>query len=189
MTQETQKAGRRPGIPWRMIGWGMAALLLLLPLVAMQFTDEVNWTAGDFIFAALMFGSVGAAFELTVRVSRNISYRAAVAAALAAAFVIVWANGAVGMIGDEDNPYNLLFLGVIVMALIGAVAARFRPAGMALAMVVAAVAHTAVAVVGLPTDVLGGILSAAFAGLWLLSAALFWNAAQGQGGEDAAPQA
>ena len=40
-------------------------LLMLTPAVAMQFTDEVNWTVGDFIFAALMFGSVGLAVVTT----------------------------------------------------------------------------------------------------------------------------
>jgi len=158
-----------------MAAWSIAALLLLLPLVAMQFTNEVNWTAGDFIFAGLLIGIVGATFELTVRVSRNHSYRAGVAFALAAAFLTVWANGAVGMIGNEDNPYNLFFLGVILLALVGAVIARFRPAGMAGAMAAAAVAQVAFAVGGMPADFRGAVFSAAFGGIWLLSAALFWK--------------
>jgi len=164
--------GRRGG-RWRIAGWGIAALVLLLPLVAMQFTDEVDWDETDFIFAGVLIGAVGGAYELTVRMSRSWAYRAGAAAALAAAFLIVWANGAVGMIGDEDNPYNLLFLGVIVLALAGAIAARFRAAGMALAMAAAAVAQAAVAVGGLSADPRGAVLSTAFAGLWLLAAALF----------------
>ena len=51
---------------WRIAGWGGALLLLILPFVAMQFTREVNWTAGDFIFAALMFGTAGCTIELAV---------------------------------------------------------------------------------------------------------------------------
>lgn len=164
-------------IPWRAIGWGTAALLLLVPLVAMRFTAEVNWTVGDFIFAAMMIGVVGATFELAVRVSRNAAYRGGVAAALAASFLTIWVNGAVGMIDDEGNPYNLLFLGVIGLALIGAVVARFRPAGMALVMSLAAAAQVCVALGGLATDLRGAMLSAAFAGLWLLAAALFRNTA------------
>lgn len=171
--------GERRGLnPWRAGGWGIAACLLLLPLVAMLFTDEVNWTVGDFIFIGLLIGLVGLAFELTVRVSRNWSHRAGVAAALAASFLTVWVNGAVGMIGSEDNAYNLLFLGVIGVALLGTVVARFRPAGMALAMSVAAVAQVVLAVIGMSSDPLGGIFSAGFGGLWLLSAAFFWNAAR-----------
>ena len=44
-----QIVGARSGGPWRFVGWGIAASLLLLPLFAMQFTPEVNWTASDFI--------------------------------------------------------------------------------------------------------------------------------------------
>lgn len=168
----------RRGSHWRIVAWGIAALVLLLPLVAMQFTAEVNWDETDFIFAGVLIGTVGGVFELTVRMSRNWSYRGGVAAALAASFLIVWANGAVGMIGNEDNPYNLLFLGAIVLALVGAAVARFRAAGMAVAMIVAAAAHAAVALGGLGTDARGAIFSTLFAGLWALAAALFRAAAQ-----------
>lgn len=173
---------KRGMMPWRIVGWGTAALLLLLPLVAMQFTEEVRWSPGDFIFAALMFGTVGAAFELTIRSTRNWAYRAGVACALGASFLIVWAGGAVGMIGDEDNPYNLLFLGVIVVALVGSVVARFRARGMAVAMGVAALAHIGLAVGGMFTDLRGGIFSALMAGAWVLAAALFGSARSDQSG-------
>lgn len=170
-------ASRRPaGSPWRIAGWSIAVLILLLPLVAMRFTSEVNWTAGDFIFAALLIGGVGVTFELTVRVTRNWAHRAGVAAALATAFLTIWANGAVGMIGDEDNPYNLLFLGVILLALGGVVVARFRPRGMALAMTIAAAAQGTLGVIGTSSDLRGGIISALFGGLWLLAALMFWQA-------------
>ena len=40
---------------WRPAMWGGAALLLLLPLVAMQFTREVIWDAADFaIFGTML---------------------------------------------------------------------------------------------------------------------------------------
>ena len=81
--------------------WSLAALLS--PLVAMQFTDEVRWDAADFIFAGILIGSVGVAYELAVRMTGNSAYRAGAGFALAATFLTVWANGAVGMIGNEDN--------------------------------------------------------------------------------------
>lgn len=163
--------------PWRVAGWGTAALILLLPAVAMQFTSEVNWTASDFVFAIVLIGGTGLLFELTVRMSDNIAYRAGVGLALAATFLTVWANGAVGMIGDEDNAYNLLFLGVIALALAGAIGAGFKPRGMFRAMAAAAVAQLCVSLGGLSADPRGAVLSAGFAGLWLLSAALFRIAA------------
>jgi hypothetical protein len=162
--------------PWRVVGWSLAALLLLLPLVAMRFTDAVKWDAHDFLFAGIVFGTVGGLFELTVRLSRNIAHRAAVGAALAAAFFILWASGAVGMIGDEDNRYNLLFIGVIGIALAGTVVARFRASGMALAMAAAGVSQIVIAAVGMAADPRGGVFSMLLACPWLLSAWLFRKA-------------
>ena len=165
----------------RIMLWSVAGLLLLLPLVAMRFTEEVNWTGSDFLFAAILIGGTGALFELAARMSRNSAYRAAAAAALAAAFLTIWVNAAIGMIGNEDNPYNLVFLGIVLLALAGAALARFRAEGMARAMAAAAVAQFAAGAVGLSSDVRGGIFSAAFALLWGLSAALFAKAARDQG--------
>lgn len=180
MTGRVHEADPRSS-PWRFAGWSIAALILLLPLIAMRFTSEVNWSAGDFLFAALLIGVVGIALELTVRVTRNAAHRAAIAVALAAGFLTIWANGAVGMIGDEENPYNLLFLGVIVVALAGSVIAGFRPRGMALAMLAAALAQAMLGIVGAFADPRGGILATMFAGLWLLAAWLCRRVASGSG--------
>jgi hypothetical protein len=176
MAKEAQSIGGRRWIPWRIVGWSIPALLLLLPLVAMRYTDEVNWTGFDFVVAAMLFGSVGLAFELIVRKSRSLAYRSGAALAIVAAFLTIWVNGAVGMIGSEGNPYNLLFGGVLAIALIGAIVARFEAAGMALAMIAAAIAQAAVAAFGLSADLLGAVLSMAFAAPWLLAALLFRKA-------------
>ena len=181
MADEMMNGGGRSRIPWRAIGWSIAVLLLILPIVAMQFTNEVNWTAEDFVFATVLFGSVGLAFELIVRKSPSLAYRFGAALAVIAAFLTVWVNGAVGMIGSEGNPYNLVFGAVLFVALLGAILVRFEAAGMARVMVVTAVAQAAAGAFGLSTDLRGGVLSAAFAGLWLLAAALFHNAAREQG--------
>ena len=173
MTTDTQSAEAPRIGPWRIAGWGLAATLLLLPAVAMQFTAEVDWTASDFVFAAVLIGGSGLLLELIARKSPDNAYRAAAGFALLAAFLTIWANGAVGMIGDEDNPYNLLFRAVLVVALLGAVLARFRPRGMALAMVVSGIVYTGIALGGLATDPRGAVFSLGFATLWLLSAALF----------------
>lgn len=177
MAERVEQGGVRRWSAWRIAGWSIPALLLLLPLVAMQFTREVNWTGSDFIFAAVLFGSVGLAFELIVRKSSSLAYRFGAGLAVVAAFLTVWVNGAVGMIGSEGNPYNLLFGGVLLVALSGAIVARFEAGGMARAMVVTAIAQVAVSAIGLSADWLGGIFSIGFAGLWLLAAALFRNAA------------
>jgi len=178
MTEVSESSGRRLGSPWRIAGWGTAVLILLLPLVAMRFGDEVNWTESDFIFAGIMIGGTGALFELTVRMSRNHAYRAGVGFALAASFLTVWATGAVGMIGDEGDPYNLLFIAVIGLALAGAIVTGFKAQGMAMTMATAATAQVIISVIGMSADLRGGIFSACFGGIWLISAALFWKAAR-----------
>lgn len=178
MSKAAINAGGARWSGWRMAGWSIPLLLLLLPLVAMQFTKEVDWTASDFMFAAVIFGSVGLAFEFLVRKSSSLAYRVGAALGLLAAFLNIWVNAAVGMIGSEDNPFNLFFGGVLIIALVGAVVARFEAAGMARAMLVAGVAQIAVGAFGLSTDLRGGIFSMTFAGLWLLSAALFHKVSQ-----------
>lgn len=151
------KAGRKTGRSeerWhatrlRIVVWTAAALLLLLPLVAMQFTDAVNWTIGDFIFAGLLLLGAVFPFDVALRKQRNVYYIAAVGVALAAAFLLVWVNAAVGIIGSEDNPANLMYLGVLAVGIIGAFLVRFQPRGMAYALGTTALAQALVALIAL----------------------------------------
>lgn len=180
--------GGRGRNPLGMVIWGVAAMLLLLPLVAMQFTQEVAWDLADFvIFGAMLAGACGT-YELAVRVTVNKAYRAAVAVALVTAFILVWMNLAVGIIGNEENPANLMYGGVLAVGIIGAVIARFQPRGMAHALVATALAQALVAVIAL----FGGlgytlVLTAFFVALWLTSARLFRKAAGERVSARAAP--
>jgi len=170
---------------WRVAAWSAAALQLLLPLGAMQFTDEVTWTALDFaVFGALLLG-VGLALEGAVRKTGDRAYRAAVAVALAGAFLLVWANGAVGIIGDSTHPANGLYAGVIAIGVVGGVLARFRPSGMARALGAMALAQAGIAGITLfawttpgsgPLEIV--VANAFFVALWLVSARLFLASAQ-----------
>jgi hypothetical protein len=161
------------------------ALLLLVPLVAMQFTDEVVWGPFDFAFAGVVIGGTGLTFEWAVRKMGNVAYRAGVGVALAAGFMLFWGNAAVGVIGDEDEPANLMYLGVLAVCIIGAIIARFRAPGMARALLATAIAQAAVTVIALAAgkqDVPGASLTeilwlnAFFITLWVGSAVLFQRA-------------
>jgi hypothetical protein len=165
---------------WRIAGWTAAAVLLLLPAVAMQLGDEVNWDAADFLFAAVLVIGTGVTFELAVWLSRSFAYRAGAAVALANVFLMTWANGAVGIIGSERDPINTMFTGIVLLALVGSVIARFRARAMAVAMLVAACAQLVAAAIGLTQDVRGAVLSGFFVVLWLASAVLFAMAARRQ---------
>jgi len=125
------------------------ALILLVPLIAMQFTDEVDWGVFDFVFVgALLFGA-GLAFELITRKGGPLAYRAALGLALLAAVLLVWVNLAVGIVGSEDNPANVVYLGVLAVLILGALMARLRPQGMARALFATALAQVAASVIAL----------------------------------------
>jgi len=100
MVGHAETSGGRRGSSWTIAAWAVVvALILLVPLVAMQFTDEVGWDVADFaVFGALLFGT-GLTYELVARKMGRIRYRAAIGVALGAAFLLVWVNGAVGIIG------------------------------------------------------------------------------------------
>ncbi|HEV7659186.1 MAG TPA: hypothetical protein VGO55_05005 [Allosphingosinicella sp.] len=164
---------------WRIAAWTVAALLLLLPLLAMQVSDEVVWGPADFATAGALIAGVGAAFELVVRMTGNLAYRAAVAIALAAAFLIIWINLAVGIIGTEADPANLVYGAVLATGIAGALIARLRPHGMALAMAATALAQALVAIATLIAGFgQASMVTAIFVAPWLLSAWLFRVAAR-----------
>ncbi|WP_143960952.1 hypothetical protein [Litoribacter populi] len=74
-----------------------AVLILMLPLVAMQFTDEVFWTASDFIIAGILLFSTGLGVEWALRKLQKATHRLAVCAIILLAFFLVWAELAVGI--------------------------------------------------------------------------------------------
>jgi hypothetical protein len=118
----------------------------------------------------------------------HIPYRVGLAVALAASFLQVWINLAVGIVGSEDNPVNQGFYLVVAAAAACAFTARLRADGMARAMLAVAgvQALLGIAVATAPStariEPMGAIgvlaLSGGFTALWLLSAALFHRSAQ-----------
>ena len=187
MTTEDQQAGSRRRSRLRVGGWGLAALLLLLPFVAMQVSDDVRWGAADFILFGAMLLLSGGLAELITRSSASGFHRAGAGFAVAACFLLLWVNLAVGFLGSEDNPANLMFAGVVAVAICGAFLARFRSAGMVWAMIAAAAAQVLAGIVGLGAGLASpgaaGIYevvmgTALFGGLWLAAAALFRKAAR-----------
>jgi hypothetical protein len=135
----------------------------------------------------------GSTFELMARTTQSRIYQAAVGVALATAFVLLWSNAALSVIGSEDNPLNLMFFGVLAVGLLGALLARLRPEGMAVALAATAAAQALAGLIGLlavngldpALEVLG--LTVFFAVPWLLSARLFQKAAEERDGMGDAP--
>lgn len=163
-----------------------AAFLLLVPLVAMQYSGEVNWSPFDFAAAFILLFGAGFTYKLISGKINNKVYKAACGLAVAAALFLIWANLAVGLVGSEDNSFNQIYLGVLAVGLVGALIARFQPKGMSLALAATALAQALTAVIALiagmhliPGSSVREILvvNGFFTFLWAGSALLFRYAA------------
>jgi hypothetical protein len=178
MTNTNQGDGQQ-GNPLRAAVWGIAAFALLLPWMAMQFTSEVDWDLTDFAVFGAMLLFVCGTYELATRLTGNKAYRLAVSIALSGAFLLTWVNLAVGIIGNEGNLANLMFFAVPLVGMVGALIARFKPRGMARALVATAIIQLLVAVIALIAGWGNAIILTGFIILmWLTSAHLFRKAAQ-----------
>lgn len=166
----------------RLTVWSTVAALMLVPVLAIRGFDAAAWDPpGDFVFLAILFTGVVVAYEMAARVQHRHAYVAALGIALAAAAIGGWINLAVGIVGSEDNLANWIFAGPPAVALIGGALARFRPWGMAQAVLAAATVQVgafAIAVIaGLGFT---GPITVFFTALWLISAWQFRRAAQEQ---------
>ncbi|WP_342448290.1 hypothetical protein [Brevundimonas alba] len=81
----------------RMMGWGAVALIMLAPVVAMRFTEEVNWTTTDFVFAGVLLIGGGALIELVAWRVRNPVIRIGFALFVIAIVGLIWVEAAVGI--------------------------------------------------------------------------------------------
>jgi len=169
--------------PWRIARWTAALALLLTPLVAMQFSDEWNWTIGDFLFAGTAIGAVGLLYEFAERASALKAYRLGAAVALGTCFLTVWTT----IVRDDGTglPYLLL----VLAAGMGAFAARMQAAGMARAMLGLAAMQAfnglAIATAPMTLDSAFGpakvlVFNGFFAGLWLVAGAFFAAASRSE---------
>ncbi len=172
----------------RLIVWAVViSLILMVSLVAMQFTDEIDWNLFDFVVMGTVLIGIGIAYELVARKSTKTVYRVAFGIGLTGAFLLFWVNGAVGIIGNEGQDANLLYGAVFVVGFIGSLIARFKPHGMSRTLFAAALVQMLVPVIALiiwpppntswAPSILGVfLLSAFFAYLFVVSAMLFRRA-------------
>lgn len=162
--------------------------LLMIPLIAMQFNSGVNWDITDFlIMGAVLFG-MGLIYEFIPRNHAKKTYRWAFGTGLLGAFLLFWVNGAVGIIGGDSNPANMLFAAVFLVGIIGSLVSGLKARGMAITMYTTAAVQMLVPVVALiiykpgeyswSPGIFGVfLLTAFFALLFLISAMLFKKAA------------
>ncbi|TDE43855.1 hypothetical protein E0I26_09535 [Flavobacterium rhamnosiphilum] len=73
--------------------------LLLIPLIAMQFTNEVNWNQSDFVVAGVLLLGTGLICELVMRKVKKIDHRIILCTVILAALLLIWIELAVGLFG------------------------------------------------------------------------------------------
>lgn len=66
--------------------------VLLLPLIAMQFTQEVNWDVGDFIVAGALFVFFGYLYNVLTKASKNTIKNFLTGLLVLVLFIFVWVN-------------------------------------------------------------------------------------------------
>ena len=79
----------------------VVALLLLIPWIAMKFTDEVKWNWFDFLVAGTLLLGTGLMCEVVLRTVKKIQYRIAICAVILFLLFFLWAELAVGIIGTR----------------------------------------------------------------------------------------
>ncbi|WP_412468014.1 hypothetical protein [Pedobacter sp. KLB.chiD] len=78
----------------------LTAGILAIPLIAMQFTDEVKWNLTDFIMAGALLLSTGIAIELVIRNLKTGIWRTVILVFILLVLFLIWAELAVGIFGS-----------------------------------------------------------------------------------------
>jgi hypothetical protein len=127
----------------------ITVIILSIPLLAMQFTDEVNWSLVDFIIVGILIFCTGLSYVLLTRSSSDIIHRAAVALAIGSTLLLIWTNLAVGLIGSGPNAGNLMYIVIVAIVIIGIFLSRFTTKGMEMVMFTVAITLVLFAVIQL----------------------------------------
>ena len=122
---------------------------LLIPLAAKLNSDDFAWSPFDFVAAGIVLFGTGFMYLLLTRTAESVIYRVATGMALVSGLLLLWINAAVGIIGGEDDPANVMYLGVLGIGFLGGLVAQFRPLGMARTLFAMAVALGVVEVIAL----------------------------------------
>lgn len=130
----------------------VTGMILLIPLIAMQYTVEVNWSIGDFIVMGILLFGTGAAFVILTAYSNNAIYKVAMLFAVGSTFLMIWSNLAVGLIGSGAHAGNLMYAAVILVGLVGTFLSRFTTRGMERTMFAMAFTFVLIAIIALATN-------------------------------------
>lgn len=74
--------------------------ILLVPFIAMQYTDEVNWTLPDFVFGGILLFGFGLLMDYALRKLSKSKHKIAIGTAIVVVFILIWMELAVGIFGS-----------------------------------------------------------------------------------------
>ena len=136
----------------RFIVWAVVGILILLIFLAKQFSKfgqvEVQWNEAIAYAGILLV--LGGVYELWQWLkTRTRMYRFAFGTGLLGVLLLGWVSGAVGIIGSENNPVNLMYWAVPIVGFLGILIARLKPHGMAYTLFAAAVVQFSIPVIAL----------------------------------------
>lgn len=77
----------------------VVAIILLIPLVSMQFTNEVDWTISDFVIMGTLLLGTGLLCELILRKVKSFEHRIIICGLIILGFFLIWIEMAVGIFG------------------------------------------------------------------------------------------
>ena len=75
-------------------------LLLLIPFIAMQFSNEVNWSIMDFVVAGVLLFGTGLTIEFVLRKVKTRKNRILVCGIIILLLLLLWTELAVGLFGS-----------------------------------------------------------------------------------------
>ena len=74
-------------------------LLLLIPLIGMTITDEINWSLFDFIIMGFLLTFLGIGINFVINRIKNFKNRILYIGILVLIFLLIWAELSVGIFG------------------------------------------------------------------------------------------
>ena len=80
--------------------YGLAALLLIVPFIGMQFTKEINWSSFDFLVAGILLFGTAFCVDMVLKMEKKNAKRMFYIVIILLALFLIWAELAVGIFGS-----------------------------------------------------------------------------------------
>ena len=104
--------------------------ILLIPFISQKLNEDVQWSLMDFVFVGILLSSIAICYEWIRYKQPSKYYRFAIWTILITILMVVWINGAVGIVGHEGQSINLLYYISPLLGIIGSLIFNFKASAM-----------------------------------------------------------